>query len=94
MILNTENFKRVKALLKVPYYSVSYCGCESENLIYFQLANYDKYGDICAGVILGITQDFKIVKKQRIKVLRYCEKRSKYNWFYLPLIYIATCKQL
>jgi hypothetical protein len=91
MILNNETFTRVAGLLRAGTLadSVEYAGA-SGGVVFFQVSQ-EINGEIVAGYHLSITQDFKIVKIQRLRIYRATfdkkGKRSGYETIHLPLIY-------
>ena len=67
MNLDNETYNKVLALFpNMPYTAVTYCGCWSKNTVSFTVGIQDQYHNTIAGVYVTITQEFKIVRIERL----------------------------
>jgi|GEM_PF-5466858 len=68
MKLNSkETYDKVIGLFpKLPYKSICYAGCWSSGTVDFEVGVTDQYGNFIAGVRATVTQEFKLVKVQRM----------------------------
>jgi hypothetical protein len=62
-----ETYKKIIGLFPtMPYNSIEYCGCWKPGTVVFKVGTTDKYNNYIAGVEVTVTQDFKLVSKQRL----------------------------
>ena len=67
MTLDNETFSKVLGLFpNMPYTDVTYCGCWSKDTVAFTVGVQDQYHNTIAGVYITITQDFKLVRVERL----------------------------
>lgn len=92
MTLDNETFSKVLGLFpNMPYTDADYCGCWSDKTVSFTVGVQDQYHNTIAGVYVTITQDFKIVKVERLytTVGRYTRKQPLRK-FKIPLHPLGT----
>lgn len=85
MILNNETAAKVAALINYEYSTVTYNGCCGNNCICFTLHSNDANNEICEGIAIYITEDFKIVRKEAMK-RGYMDNDRQVRWHKVPFI--------